>query len=173
MRQRITLPLAVVALVAAPAGCGAGSHHKRSTSSVAPAQRVLPGGIVGVMFDGPVTADGVDLGRQLDLAVASGVESLRVSVDWSAAQPYRSFAQVPAGQRDQFTDVGGVPTRFAPLDRIVGAAAARGLTVLPVVEHAPGWDAQHPGSPASNPSSPAPYAAFLTALVKRYGTRGA
>ena len=44
------------------------------------------------MFDGPVTGDGVDLGRQLDLAVASGVESLRVSVDWSAAQPYRSFA---------------------------------------------------------------------------------
>ena len=36
----------------------------------------------------------VNLGKQLDLAVASGVESLRVAVNWSDMQPYASAAEV-------------------------------------------------------------------------------
>ncbi|MBV9355506.1 MAG: hypothetical protein JO023_08255 [Chloroflexi bacterium] len=68
--------------------------------------------------------------------------------------------------------MGGIPTRLAALDRIVGAAAAHGLSVLPVVEHTPGWDAQHRGNTSSTPRSPAPYAAFLTGLVRRYGPGG-
>ena len=66
-----------------------------------------------------------------------------------------------------------MPTRFGALDRIVAAAALRGLTVLPVVEHTPGWDALHASNAASSPRSTAPYAAYLTALVKRYGPDGA
>jgi hypothetical protein len=164
--------LAALLTAAAVGGCGGGGSGSAAGPGARSGQRALPGGIVGVMFDGPVLGDRVNLDRQLDLAVASGVESLRVAVDWSTAQPYRSFAEVPAAQHAQFTYVGGVPTRFAALDRIVGAAAARGLTVLPVVERTPAWDAQRPGDPASTPRSPAPYATFLTALVRRYGLGG-
>jgi hypothetical protein len=175
MQLRAALPALVVVLTASSivAGCGGGgSSTHRSSPTRASVKQSLPGGIVGVMFDGPVLGGAVNLDRQLDLAVASGVESLRVSVDWSASQPYPSFARVPAGRRAQFTDVGGVPTRFGALDRIVGAAARRGLTVLPVVERTPSWDAQHPADPASAPRSPEPYAAFLTALVTRYRPGG-
>jgi hypothetical protein len=103
----------------------------------------------------------------------SGVESVRVVFDWANAQPYRSWARVPPGKRDQFVDVGGVPTEFAPLDRLVGLAAARGLTVLPVILNAPSWDGQRfKGGTVEVPRSPGPYAAFAGALVRRYGARG-
>ena len=114
----------------------------------------------------------MNLDQQLDLAVASGVESLRVAVDWSAMQPYSSAAEVPVADRARFQTVAGVPTQFSDLDRIVGSAARRGLTVLPVVESSPSWDALRPGTVGSPPKSAAPFAAFLTALVDRYGPRG-
>jgi len=161
--------LAVIGLLIA----GAAVALALALSSTATRARRLTGGlIVGVMADGPVFANGVNLNQQLDSMVASGVESLRVAVDWSAAQPYQTFSQLPATQRSEFQDVGGIPTRFAQLDRIVGPAAARGMSVLPVVEYAPGWDARQPGNPGSAPRSPAPYAAFLGALARRYGPRG-
>lgn len=134
---------------------------------------VRPSGpLIGVTFNGPMLGPGVNLDRQLDLAVASGVESLRVAVYWPAMQPYRSAADVPKALRADFRTVDGVPTHFGQLDRIVAAAARRGLTVLPVVELTPSWDALEPGSVGSPPKSAAPFKAFLTALVERYGPRG-
>jgi hypothetical protein len=169
MRRLTLLPVAIglLVLAAAAGGCGSsGSKH------VVSAQRDVSGPLVGVMFDGPVFAADVNLDRQLDAAVASGVESLRVAVDWSSVQPFRTLSAVPGAFRSQYDDVGGVPTRFAELDRVVGAAGARGLSLLPVVEYTPRWDAQRPGNRASPPRSAAPYAAFLTALVHRYGPQG-
>ena len=168
--RRGMLVLAAIVLLAAAIGAVAVSRSS-STKRTAPARRGVAGGIVGAMFDGPVLGANVNLSQQLDAAVASGVESLRVAVDWSALQPYKTSSDVPAAQRGQFLDLGGVPTNLAELDRIVGAAAARGLSLLPVVEHTPSWDGQ-PGNPASPPKSTASYAAFLTALVRRYGPRG-
>ncbi len=133
--------------------------------------KAVSGPLVGVMFDGPALDRG-ELLPQLGAAVASGAESLRVAVRWSDLQPYRSLSDVPPAQRAQFDTAGAVPTRFVALDRLVSAAAARGLSVLPVVESTPAWDAQRPGNPASPPKSTAPFAAFLTSLVKRYGPRG-
>jgi hypothetical protein len=173
--MRLRMLAAVVSLLVAgalSAGCGGSSRRTTATTTTTPVHRSLPGGLVGVMFDGPVLAGGVDLGQQLDSAVASGVESLRVPIDWAQVQPVRSFSQLPAGLREPFTNVGGVPTAFGPLDRIIGAAAAHGLTVLPVVERTPKWDALQPNNGSSPPASPAPYGAFLTALVKRYGPHG-
>jgi hypothetical protein len=125
-----------------------------------------------MMFNGPVLGPGVNLDQQLNVAVASGVESLRVAADWSEMQPYQSRAQVPAADRSQFQTVAGVPTRFSAFDRIVSASAQRGLTLLPVVESPPGWDLLKPGTTGSPPKSDAPFGAFLTALVDRYGPRG-
>ena len=166
MRARVlVLLLATVAL----AGCGGSSGN---TSSGSKPTHDASGELVGVMFNGPVLTPGVDLSQQLNLALTSGVESLRVPVDWSSLEPVARFASLPAAFRPLFEDVGGAPIRFAELDRIVAGAAQRGISVLPVVEYTPSWDAERPGNPASPPRSLVPFAAFLTALDKRYGPGG-
>ncbi len=146
-----------------------------ATSSALAAGRV-PQGFVGADVDGPlypVTASGVDLPSQLDAMVASGVQNIRVVFDWSWAQPYQRSSQVPAAQKSQFTNVGGIPTRFAQIDQIVGLAAQRGLTVLPTVIFAPNWDAtSHPKDAISIPQRSGPYGTFVGALVRRYGPKG-
>lgn len=152
-------------------GCG-GSGGSVTRTGTPAAGRHPAGPLIGAMFDGPVLGPRVDLNHQLDLAVSSGVESLRVAVDWSSAQPYQSLAQVPSAQRGSFTDVGGVPTRFADLDRVASAAAARGLSLLPVVLSTPRWAAAGPRASISTPPRPAAYGAFVGALVHRYGPHG-
>jgi hypothetical protein len=171
MRLRLLVPAILVVAGAVAVSLVLSTGSKTTRSSPARVQ-LLPQGFVGAMADGPLLGPGVDLGGQLDSMVASGVESVRVTVNWAADQPYPTEAQVPSSRRSQFQDVAGVPTRFADLDRLVAAAAPRGLSVLPVVEYTPGWDLIPPGSTASPPRSPAPYAAFLAALARRYGPRG-
>jgi hypothetical protein len=161
--------IGVVVVVAAAAVLLRQSSGKRQSAA---GHRPVSAELVGAMFDGPVLGPRVNLGRQLDAAVGSGVESLRVAVRWSSLQPYRTASEVPSADRSQFETMDGVPTRFAGLDQIVGAAAARGVSVMPVVESTPGWDAQRPGDPASPPRATAPYAAFLTVLAHRYGPQG-
>ena len=174
MRARILVLLVAIALLA---GCGGSSGHSSTGSSAngstgSRSTSDVSGGLVGVMFDGPVLGSSANLDQQLDLALASGVESLRVSVDWSSMEPSPRFADLPAVYRPAFDDVGGAPIRFAELDPVVGAAARRGISVLPVIESTPSWDAQLSGNSASPPKSLAPFAAFLTALEKRYGPGG-
>src|SRR5581483_11864213 len=100
------------------------------------------------------------------------VENVRVVFDWSSAQRYKSDADVPPDRRSEYIDVGGVPTNFSDIDRIVKLTAQRRLTLLPVVVNVPDWDAEHPGQLATPPASAAPYANFLTDLIQRYGPRG-
>ena len=85
----------------------------------------------------------------------AGVESVRTVFYWSAAQP-------AAGQ----------PPSFAATDHVVALAAARRIDVLPVVIYTPAWAAQYPGKVGSPPALPSDYAAYLTALVGRYGPKG-
>jgi hypothetical protein len=136
----------------------------------------VPQGFVGMVLDGPlfpVAAAKANLADQLDQMVANGVESLRVSFDWAYAQPYASWRDVPLADASEFVNVGGIPTRFAAMDQLIGLAAQRGLTVMPIVIDAPSWDAErHKGTLVAVPKANAPYAHFLTALVRRYGSRG-
>ncbi len=152
-----------VAFTLALAGAGAASAR-------------VPQGFVGMDLDGPLfptTAQGVDISRQMDKMVAAGVESVRVVFDWAAAQPYQHLRDVPPGEASQFTDTGGVPTRFGQLDEIVGLAAAHGLSVLPVVIYAPGWDAgRHGLAEVAPPKRNKPYGAFIATLIQRYGPNG-
>ncbi len=144
--------------VSVGAGCGAAAAK-------------VPQGFVGMAGDGPLFDPQVNLAKQLDKMVGSGVERLRVSFNWADAQPYKSWSGVPASQRPRFTNVGGVPTDFGATDEIMTAAAQHQLSVLPVVLYAPRWD----GSPKGNHVQPAhdmPYGRYLTALVKRYGPNG-
>jgi hypothetical protein len=136
----------------------------------------VPQGFAGMVVGDPLfpsNHSSLDLAHQLDTMVASGVESVRAVFNWSYAQPYKSWSEVPAGQAASFTDVGGVPTRFDQMDQLVGLAAQRRLSVLPVVLYAPWWDsAPHPRTSYAQPATDAPYAKFVGALVQRYGPHG-
>ncbi len=139
----------------------------------------VPAGFVGMVVGGPLWPDaepGIDLAAQLDQMVEDGVDSLRITFDWALAQPYASWVQLqqaaPA-DASAFTNVSGVPTNFASLDEIVGLAAQRKLTVLPVVLDAPSWDARRAsGVTVGFPAHVDPYASFVKALVQRYGPHG-
>lgn len=114
----------------------------------------------------------LNLARQFTNMVAAGVGSVRLAFNWAVAQPYQTMADVPAGQQSQFTDVNGVPTDFSQTDQFVQLAAQRGLTLLPTVLYAPTWDAVNNPGGVDYPATPAPYAAYLTALIGRYGPHG-
>jgi len=174
VRQRVpylaaTLALGLVAMSASVALSGS------AAGAILPGTPV-PFGFVGVNVDGPVLtpADNVNLARQGDLMVASGVQSVRVAFNWAVAQPYRSWADVPAGQASAFRNgVGNVPTSFAMTDQVVRLAVQRGLTVLPTVLYTPAWDATtRPGRSVAAVKQTGPYANFLTTLVHRYGPHG-
>ena len=177
-RSRSAAALLVVCLLGALAGAAAASGKSSQPSQ--PPTRV-PLGFFGTVIGNPLfpglvsNASSPQFANQMDLMEASGVESVRIVFDWSAAQPYSSWSKVPADQHGQFTSDGvdNVPTNFDALDTLVADASARGLTVLPVVIDAPSWDGQtYPGASLAIPRRDAPYASFLAALVKRYGPNG-
>jgi hypothetical protein len=127
-------------------------------------------------IDGPIVTAGDGLAQpgQFDLMRSSGVQTIRAVFNWSVAQPYASWSQVPAGQSGAFvTGSGGIPTNFAGTDEIVAAAASREMTVLPIVIDAPSWDAgtRVPGGLA-RPRDNRPYGGYLTTLISRYGPQG-
>jgi polysaccharide biosynthesis protein PslG len=104
---------------------------------------------------------------------SSGVQSVRAQFSWVKAQPYPGWDFVPQGQASRFVDEGGIPTDWSRIDQIVAGAAARHLTVLPVLITSPAWAAIPPSTQASPPRDPAAYARFASAAVRRYGPGGA
>ena len=175
-RWPVLLALIVIAL-AAGASPGAAGAKPAKAKAKAKAPGPVPQGFVGVDADGPLWdgASGINPNQQLSRMVASGVQSLRVAFSWAAAQPYATAAAVPAADSSQFTEIGGVPTDFAASDAIVAAAARHRLSILPTVLYAPSWDARRNTNPQGGipqPNTDGPYAAYLTALIHRYGPRG-
>jgi hypothetical protein len=144
--------------------------------AAATAAAPVPAGFVGMNLSTPLyppTISGVNLSQQLDDMAASGVQTIRVVFDWSSAQPYASWSQVPAAARSEFVDEHGIPTRFAQIDQLVSLAAGYGLRILPTVMYAPSWDSINPTTWALPvPKNDGPYAAFCAALVRRYGPHG-
>ncbi len=170
---RVLVVLTALGLIAAVAGAVAPLGFAAS-SRTQPDKTAVPPGFVGVDADGPLFTPGtpLDFGRQTFTMVASGVQSIRVAFSWAAAQPYPSIADVPADQRSQFSEVEGRPTDFATTDTVVGDAARARLSVLPTVLYAPAWDALRNRNGVATPRRNAPYAAFLTTLIGRYGPHG-
>ncbi len=140
-----------------------------------PASARVPQGFVGVTVGGPlypITDHRLSLNHEFNLMVADGVESIRATFNWGAAQPYESWDQVPAARASEFVNgPDGVPTTFAATDPLVAEAAEHGMTFLPVVVYSPYWDAVKTGSRVQ-PAKDAPYANYLTALIERYGPQG-
>jgi hypothetical protein len=140
--RRLSLLIAVLALLAVPAGADAASRR-------------VPPGWLGVVADGPMTAPAGAAAGEWARMAASGAESVRTAFDWSALQP-----------------AAGATPDFSSTDRIVLAAAAHGLGVLPILEGTPAWAALRRGVPASPPRDPGALAALVPALVARYGPHG-
>jgi hypothetical protein len=147
----VAVAVAVVTLSLALAGtASAGSHAPVRTVAT------VPNGFVGVNVDGPLAAGQPSLPKAMTTMVSTGVESVRTAFDWAVAQP------TEGGAYD-----------FSQSDTIVADAARDGLTVFPVVMYTPAWDARpNPTGTIAVPRADGPYAAYLTALVKRYGPRG-
>lgn len=148
MRRLVLSLLSAAVLVAAvPAGAGAATKVPK-----------LPAGFVGINADGPLFDDpAVNVATELGRMRATGLTKVRLVFDWAAAQPVDA----------QHTEFGG-------LDLLVAAFSARGLSILPIVIHAPAWavDPAVPGGYGAPPSNPKTYGAFLAALAKRYGSAG-
>jgi hypothetical protein len=172
-RPRLTgllLVLLPTLVLAAAFAAHAGAASKPKITAPGP----VPQGFVGVDVDGPMFGPDtpINFPNQLETMVASGVQSVRVAFSWAAAQPYQTDAEVPDGQTANFTDEGGVPTSFQFTDMVVADAARERITVLPTVLYVPQWDAVSNSSGVAYPRRPAPYAAYLTALIGRYGPHG-
>lgn len=144
---------AALACVTALAGCGSSSDKKAAPSSTPAAASSAPA-FIGVT-SGDLTNPGVRVASELTLMGRSGVGSVRAPFYWREAQPSR-----------------GGPTSFKVTDPLVEAAARAHVGVLPVVIGTPAWAARHPGKANSPPQGSATYAAFLRALVGRYGPHG-
>jgi hypothetical protein len=118
--------------------------------------RALPSGFYGVMADGVLmTLDDERFAAELALMARTGVETIRPVVYWADMEPQR-----------------GGPILFGGLDRVMRQAALNGLRVVPVVLRAPAWARVEPDNFASPPKDPKDFAAFLRALIGRYGPSG-
>ncbi len=97
-----------------------------------------------------------DLDATLDDAVTLGINWIRADLSWTTVQ-------------------GGGPTSFnwSGFDRVVAAANARGMKVLPILAYTPAW-ARDTGCLKFScpPADPAKFAAFATAAVTRYAAYG-
>lgn len=164
---------AIAALLAAAAALLPAAGPWGVGGTAAAAARSVPAGFVGVNAGVVMRRPGLDLDREFALMASAGAETARTGFFWSDMQPYASPAQVPPADQGRFTDAGGVPTDFTLTDRFVAAAARSRIDLLPVVVTAPAWARRNPARSDSAPRGTRPYAAFLSALVARYGPRGA
>lgn len=123
--------------------------------AAAPANAAVPRDWLGVAVDGPLIEAADQHAGEWPLIAASGARSVRIAFYWHAGQP-----------------LGPGAVDFSTYDGPVLAAARNGLGVLPVVFSTPAWARRDAADSASPPRDPGDYAAFLTALVARYGPRG-
>jgi hypothetical protein len=120
-----------------------------------PARAAVPRDWLGVAVDGPLLESADEHAGEWPRIAASGATSVRVAFYWHEGQP-----------------LGPGAVDFAAYDAPVLAAARHDLGVLPVLFSTPPWARSRPDDAASPPRDPADYAAFLSALVARYGPQG-
>ncbi|HMJ32856.1 MAG TPA: hypothetical protein VK501_02975 [Baekduia sp.] len=119
-----------------------------------PADAATPKGFFGVMVNGPLDDPAVDLDAQAADMKAAGVQSWRVELAWDVIEP-------APGQYS-----------WAATDRKVLAAARAGIDVLGLAVRAPAWANGGSVDPFVPPARPADFAAYLRALIGRYGPSG-
>ncbi|MEN0014304.1 MAG: hypothetical protein AAGC46_13125 [Solirubrobacteraceae bacterium] len=166
MRQPTALVAAGLAFTFALTGCGSspadGPATGATASSTTTAQGSLPKGFFGVVAPELYPATDADLNQALDAQAKAGVGLLRQSFLWQYVEP-------EPGTFD-----------YAKYDRLVGAAAQRGIAILPIIFGvSPGEGAKaKPGAKVTDTTTMPPlhdahFAAYAVRLVQRYGPDGA
>ncbi len=107
----------------------------------------LPPGFFGVVPQYPVSAGEMD-------SMKGVVGTLRIPINWFEVEPRPGAFE------------------WAGLDAEIGAAAERGIRVLPFVYGTPGWLATQPALPPLGGRARSEWVGFLRDLVGRYGPRG-
>jgi hypothetical protein len=167
MRVRISFASAVVVLLAlstvlAPTAVAAKKKKVPKVSS-----------FMGMNLGTGITESPVWSAQGVVRAAKIGTGYMRSTFFWDRSQPYGSKAEIPADKKIYFKSYKGRPITYLWTDAVVGAAAKRGITILPVITATPGW-----ASAVANQAGYVPpkdyndYARFLTALVRRYGPKG-
>jgi polysaccharide biosynthesis protein PslG len=123
------------------------------------AERKVPFGFFGTVLgsDVPEAVSDATLEEQTALMARSGVESLRVTFPWSSLEPAQGFYD------------------FRFTDRLVRAVASHRISLLANVIGTPRWASDRPNAvrpEIHQPRDPALFAAFMRALVERYGSEG-
>ncbi|TWF82556.1 cellulase (glycosyl hydrolase family 5) [Kitasatospora viridis] len=144
---------AVVLVSLLLAGCGGATRRRAVPPAPLPPTRPVTGIAYG---DRLVWMSDADLAAALDTAVQVGATLVRADLSW-----------------DDIQHDGPGSHAWYLFDRVVAAAAARGLTVLPVLTGTPPW-ARSAGCtvPACGPHDAARFAAFAAAAADRYAPRG-
>ena len=151
--------LAAVAVItcALVGGCGGGRRHVATPTSRAG----LPAGFLGMVSNDAFAANAIQRAQILAAERRTGVQLLRQTFDWSQIEPRR-------GAYD-----------FSAYDSYVSAAARAGLQVLPVVFGRPAFEpgVHAAGAPLTATTTLPPgrlsdFAAFASALARRYGPDG-
>jgi hypothetical protein len=99
--------------------------------------------------------DPASLGRELDGYRAAGARWIRSDLNWNVVQA--------AGPRSW---------NWAPFDRVVRGARARGMRVLLVVSYSPGWARPRGTGPLHQPSNLRALTRFTRAAARRYRRLG-
>jgi hypothetical protein len=135
-------------LALALSACGGDDSSDDNANGSARPQALL-GVTSGVLTNpgAPVKSEIAEMGK-------TGVTALRVPFYWNQIE----------GSKGKFD--------YSRTDPFVESAAHAHIELLPIALRTPSWAAEHPKLPNSPPADPATYAAFVTALVKRYGPDG-
>jgi hypothetical protein len=101
-----------------------------------------------------LSTSAADLGKSLDLMIATGVTSIRVPIPWPTVEPARGVLQ------------------WSAVDAVVDAAVARSMSVLGIVGLTPAW-AVAPDAPPVNgrPASAEAFGAFAHQVAAHYSGR--
>ncbi len=111
----------------------------------------IPVGMHGVLR----WRSGEDLKRTVDLMADAGITVDREDIGWYRVQP-----------------TAGAPYDWTFADRMVGAAARRGIRILAVLDDAPDWATGARNAPPLADGALTAFSAFAHAAVARYGSAG-
>ena len=134
-----------------------GSSQAENRSAVA---NILPSSgrlKVGISYgDSLMWSSDQELAAALDDAVKLGVGWVRLDLAWGDIQPDNAYTY-----------------DWSKFDKIVSAAQARGLSLLPIISYTPEWARPAGGdSDMYAPANPAQFAAFAAAAAQRYAPKG-
>jgi hypothetical protein len=143
--RRALVAASLLALALSACGGGGSSDDNNGPSR--------PPALLGVT-SGALTNPGAPIASEVKVMADSGVTALRVPFYWTHIEP----------QQGKFD--------FSGVDPFVAATARAHIALLPIALRAPAWAAAHPELANSPPAGTANFAAYLTALIKRYGPDG-